>query len=214
MPTRRANPSPRTWQRRSAARPGEIADAALRLFAERGFAATTIEDISRAAGVTVGTVYRYFTDKAALMAELVTSAEPPPIDVAAAPSLEAALTGIWNAWRTSPHAELLRLLTTEGAQTPALIDSYRARVLDPLAESLARHRDLAGQENRLLCARGLIGQVLGLSLLAGWPPLVPPLIPQLAPLELTIPQLARGVLATRGPASKSAGRVPQGPDAW
>jgi AcrR family transcriptional regulator len=164
--------------------------------------------------VTVGTVYRYFTDKAALMNELVASAEPPAIDVAAAPSLEAALTEIWTTWRSSPHAELLRLLTTEGAQTPALVDSYRTRVLDPLAESLANHPELAGQANRLLCARGLLGQVLGLSLLAGWPPLVPPLIPQLAPLELTIPQLARGVSATRGTTSRSAARVPQGPDAW
>jgi AcrR family transcriptional regulator len=214
MPTRRANRSPRTWQRRSAARPGEIGDAALRLFAERGFAATTIEDIARAAGVTVGTVYRYFTDKAALMTELVASAEPPSIDVAAAPSLEAALTDVWTVWRSSPHAELLRLLTTEGAQTPGLVDTYRAAVLDPLAQSLAGHPQLAGQANRLLCARGLLGQVLGLSLLAGWPPLVPPLIPQLAPLELTIPQLARGAAANPGPASNPAARAPQGPDAW
>lgn len=43
-----------------------IADAAARLFAEGGYAATTIEDIARAAGVTKPMVYRHFDSKKAL----------------------------------------------------------------------------------------------------------------------------------------------------
>jgi len=38
------------WTRRKQARPGEILDAALKVFAEKGFAAARMEDIARRAG--------------------------------------------------------------------------------------------------------------------------------------------------------------------
>ena len=41
----------------------EILGAALRLFHDRGFDATTVQDIARAAGVAAGTVYLYFPSK-------------------------------------------------------------------------------------------------------------------------------------------------------
>ncbi|MFC6928923.1 TetR/AcrR family transcriptional regulator [Actinomadura yumaensis] len=41
-------------------------DAAAGLFAEQGFAATTIDDVAQAARVGKGTVYYHFTDKAHL----------------------------------------------------------------------------------------------------------------------------------------------------
>ncbi len=40
-----------------------IVEAALRTFAERGFHATSLEDIAEAAGITKGTVYWYFKQK-------------------------------------------------------------------------------------------------------------------------------------------------------
>jgi len=53
----------RSWSRRKQARPGEILDAALDVFAEKGFAAARMEDIARRAGVTKGTIYLYFPSK-------------------------------------------------------------------------------------------------------------------------------------------------------
>lgn len=53
----------RSWQRRKQARPGEILDAALAVFAEKGFAAARMEDIAVKAGVTKGTIYLYFPSK-------------------------------------------------------------------------------------------------------------------------------------------------------
>lgn len=51
------------WGRRKDARPGELADAALELFVERGFAATRLDDVAKRAGVSKGTLYLYFDSK-------------------------------------------------------------------------------------------------------------------------------------------------------
>ena len=48
-----------------------ILDAARRVFEERGFAGARIEDVARAAGVAVPTVYKVFTNKRNLLAEVV-----------------------------------------------------------------------------------------------------------------------------------------------
>ncbi len=44
-------PAPR-WKRRKEARPQEVIDAALELFAERGFAQTRLDDVATRAGVS------------------------------------------------------------------------------------------------------------------------------------------------------------------
>lgn len=61
------------WERRPEERPREILDAALRVFAARGYGATRLEDIAAAAGVTKGTIYYYFENKEDLLVRLVTS---------------------------------------------------------------------------------------------------------------------------------------------
>ena len=53
----------KSWSRRKQARPDEILDAALEVFAEKGFAAARMEDIAKRAGVTKGTIYLYFPSK-------------------------------------------------------------------------------------------------------------------------------------------------------
>lgn len=56
------------WQeKRKTATRARILAAAQGLFAERGYAATSIEDISTAAGVGVRTIYLHFPSKAAIM---------------------------------------------------------------------------------------------------------------------------------------------------
>jgi AcrR family transcriptional regulator len=51
------------WQRRKDARPQGILDAALAVFAVKGFAASRMDDIARRAGVTKDTIYLYFESK-------------------------------------------------------------------------------------------------------------------------------------------------------
>ena len=51
-------------QRRAPAeRPGEILEAALALFVEKGFAATRLDDVAARAGLSKAAIYLYFEDK-------------------------------------------------------------------------------------------------------------------------------------------------------
>src|SRR5881398_3963057 len=58
-----AAPSPNRRQRHSAEIRERLFRAALNLFAEKGFAETTVEDITEAADVGKGTFFNYFPSK-------------------------------------------------------------------------------------------------------------------------------------------------------
>ena len=62
---------PTRWRRRKEARPDEILAAALASFAERGFAATRLEDVAARAGISKGTLYLYFKGKEELFEAVV-----------------------------------------------------------------------------------------------------------------------------------------------
>ena len=49
----------------------KILDAALLLFSKNGFYATTIPDIARAMGMSVGNIYNYFSSKEKLAKEII-----------------------------------------------------------------------------------------------------------------------------------------------
>lgn len=55
------------WERRPEERPNEILDAALAVFAERGYRNTRLEHVGEAAGVTKGAIYHYFANKEELL---------------------------------------------------------------------------------------------------------------------------------------------------
>jgi AcrR family transcriptional regulator len=88
------------WRRRSEARPGEIVQAALDVFAEKGFAAARLDDIARQAGVSKGALYLYFETKEDLFRAVVREAVAPNLDM-----VEAML-----AQATLPFPDLLRLV--------------------------------------------------------------------------------------------------------
>jgi AcrR family transcriptional regulator len=64
-------PIPVKRERRKEARPGELLQAALALFVEKGFAATKVEDVARLAGVSKGTLFLYFSSKEELFKAVV-----------------------------------------------------------------------------------------------------------------------------------------------
>jgi AcrR family transcriptional regulator len=68
------------WRRRSEARPGEIVQAALDVFAEKGFAAAKLDDIAARAGISKGALYLYFETKEDIFRAVVREAVAPNLD--------------------------------------------------------------------------------------------------------------------------------------
>lgn len=68
------------FRRRKEARPGEIVEAALALFSEKGFAATRLDEIAARAGVSKGALYLYFATKEDLFRAVVTQAVAPDLE--------------------------------------------------------------------------------------------------------------------------------------
>jgi AcrR family transcriptional regulator len=58
-------------ERRKEARPGELIEAALDLFVEKGFAATRVDEVAARAGVSKGTLFLYFPSKEELFKAVV-----------------------------------------------------------------------------------------------------------------------------------------------
>jgi AcrR family transcriptional regulator len=65
-----AEPRKRPRQERSRRMVERILDAAARIFEERGYRATTTNDVAEAAHVSVGSLYQYFANKDALLVGL------------------------------------------------------------------------------------------------------------------------------------------------
>lgn len=82
----------------------QIMDAALRVFAEKGFTGATNKDIGREASVAPGLIYHYFADKRALFDALF--AERVPL------AATGALLAIDGAENDEPRAVLGRLFST------------------------------------------------------------------------------------------------------
>ncbi|WP_067815508.1 TetR/AcrR family transcriptional regulator [Nocardia inohanensis] len=71
MPTKAVRQRRRPTQERSKATREHILDTAARLFGERGIADTSTNRIAAEAGVSIGTLYRYFADRSVIVDELL-----------------------------------------------------------------------------------------------------------------------------------------------
>jgi AcrR family transcriptional regulator len=96
----------------------EISDAALRLFADQGFEATTIAQIAREAGVSQRTLFRYFGtkedliggDEESLAAVLTNAVESQPAGVPAWNALRAGFFAVLAAGQPDKVIERMRLI--------------------------------------------------------------------------------------------------------
>jgi len=130
----------RSWTRRKQARPGEILEAALSVFAEKGFAAARMEDIAARAGVTKGTIYLYFQNKEdvfkSLAREIVgnrlASATKQMHDYTgpARELLIRLLQTIDNFLSDRERAMLPKIIIAESGNFPELARFWRAEVID------------------------------------------------------------------------------------
>jgi len=138
MAARRPQHAPAKRRRRKAARPGEITAAALACFAERGFAATRLDDVARRAGVTKGTLYLYFPNKEELFKAVVRQAIVPHLVRGEAMvehgkgSVQAALAGLIHQWSkvmaTSASA-IPKIVLAEAGNFPDIARFYLQEVV-------------------------------------------------------------------------------------
>lgn len=148
--TSRPRGRPRTGGRRE-----DILDAALELFAERGFHGAAIPDIAERAGVAPATIYSHFDGKVTLVNELyrrakralgdaLAAATAPDDEAAAAPRAQFART--WAALvdfaRAQPRAFAFLELHHHGDYLDADSRALELAVLAPIAALLERGRRL------------------------------------------------------------------------
>jgi AcrR family transcriptional regulator len=135
------------WRRRKEARPNEILAAALALFAERGFAATRLDDVALRAEVTKGTLYLYFPNKEELFEAVVRQALVPSIEWGEAlldkPDEPAALLlkrlmRSWAELALSPAGAIPKIIISEAGNFPELARFYREEVMDRGMELMRR----------------------------------------------------------------------------
>jgi AcrR family transcriptional regulator len=127
------------FERRKEARPGEILDAALELFVERGFAATRLDDVAQRAGVSKGTVYLYFDGKEELFKAVVRSGIVRAIEEAeqtvaayegsSADLLRALVAGWWQFIGSTKLSGIPKLMISEAQNFPELARFYYAEVI-------------------------------------------------------------------------------------
>jgi len=139
MDTPQAGPEQR-WTRRKQARPAEILDAALKVFAAKGFAAARMEDIARAAGVTKGTIYLYFENKEAVFKSLVreeigrtlgtVTADVAIFEGSARFLLRLVMTTMFAVLIDSDKVVLPKIVIAESANFPWLAEFYRFEVIE------------------------------------------------------------------------------------
>jgi TetR/AcrR family fatty acid metabolism transcriptional regulator len=165
-----------------------ILDAALSVFATKGFHAASMRDVAAAAGIAPGSIYNHFENKAALLIAIFdrmsdrAQAAPPAVPAGAGlRELLVATLGLPLAGVAGETAALFRVLLAEVLVNRDLAEAFRRRVLAPMLSScgatLAGHLPPASREAWL----GIVSAiVLGLILQRlldpdGPPPAIDPL---------------------------------------
>lgn len=127
--------------RRKESRPGELLDAALDLFVEKGYAATHVEDVAARAGVSKGTLFLYFPSKQELFQAVVRQAIAGrfaewdlELEAYEGTSDELVLYCFETWWErigSTKAAGLGRLMLSEANNFPEIAEFYRREVVEP-----------------------------------------------------------------------------------
>ncbi len=134
--------------RRKEARPGELLDAALELFVEKGFAATRVEQVALRAGVSKATLFLYFSSKEELFKAVVRThlsghfpqwnAELEAFSGSSADMLHDCMQAWWDRIGATPVSGISKLMMGEASNFPELAAFYRREVIEPGQELIRR----------------------------------------------------------------------------
>ncbi len=128
-------------ERRKEARPGELLDAALDLFVEKGFAATRSEEVAARAGVSKGTLFLYFQSKEELFKAVVRenisgrfkewNDEFAAFEGSSAEMLGYCMNVWWNRVGATKASGITKLMMSEASNFPELALFYQHEVIQP-----------------------------------------------------------------------------------
>lgn len=128
-------------ERRKDARPGELLNAALDLFVEKGFAATRAEEVAQRAGVSKGTLFLYFASKEELFKAVVRdniTAHYPlwhekirNFEGSTAEMVHACVQSWWTTVGATKASGITKLMVSEGANFPELAAFYYNEAIAP-----------------------------------------------------------------------------------
>ncbi len=128
-------------ERRKEARPGELLDAALDLFVEKGFAATRAEEVAARAGVSKGTLFLYFQSKEELFKAVISeniagrftewNAEFDAFEGNSADMLRYAMNMWWERIGATRASGITKLIISEAHNFPDVTAYYQAEVIQP-----------------------------------------------------------------------------------
>ncbi|MEJ7687178.1 MAG: TetR/AcrR family transcriptional regulator [Variovorax sp.] len=128
-------------ERRKEARPGELLEAALDLFVDKGFAATRAEEVAARAGVSKGTLFLYFPSKEELFKAVIVenlsgrftewNTEFEAFEGSTADMLRHCMSIWWERVGSTKASGLTKLMMSEGRNFPELAEFYRQEVVRP-----------------------------------------------------------------------------------
>jgi TetR/AcrR family transcriptional regulator len=128
-------------ERRKEARPGELLDAALDLFVEKGFAATRAEEVAARAGVSKGTLFLYFQSKEELFKAVVREnisgrftewrAELDSFEGTTPELLAYCMNSWWERVGLTRASGLTKLMMSEAKNFPDIAAFYQQEVIMP-----------------------------------------------------------------------------------
>jgi AcrR family transcriptional regulator len=128
-------------ERRKEARPGELLDAALDLFVEKGFAATRAEEVAARAGVSKGTLFLYFPSKEELFKAVVRenisgrfgewNREFEKYEGDTPGMLRYCMQMWWDRIGASRASGITKLIMSEARNFPDIAAFYQREVIDP-----------------------------------------------------------------------------------
>jgi AcrR family transcriptional regulator len=128
-------------ERRKEARPGELLNAALDLFVEKGFSATRVEEVAARAGVSKGTLFLYFQSKEdlfkAVVRENIANKFPTwqeefiTFEGTSSDMLRYALVSWWERIGNTRASGITKLVMSEAQNFPEIADLYQEEVIKP-----------------------------------------------------------------------------------
>jgi len=134
------------FKRRKEDRPAEITEAALAAFAEKGYAATKVDEVAKRAGVSKGLLYLYFKTKEDLFKAVIRSFLSPRIDaliknieeteLSAEEFVRGPFLAFAKSLPNSPARILVRLMIAEGPKHPDLVQWYWDNVVSRALKAL------------------------------------------------------------------------------